>query len=98
MAEYIARRNPDRCPVHPGAILREDMLPATGKTKVEIARLLGISRQHLHDIMEEKKPISPEVAVRVGKLFGGGPGIWVRKANTMCGMLNGMSTSARSRR
>jgi addiction module HigA family antidote len=54
------------------------MLPATGKTKVEIARLLGISRQHLHDIMEEKKPISPEVAVRVGKLFGGGTGIWVR--------------------
>jgi addiction module HigA family antidote len=54
------------------------MLPATGKSKVEIARLLGISRQHLHDIMEEKKPISPEVAVRVGKLFGGGAGIWVR--------------------
>jgi addiction module HigA family antidote len=54
------------------------MLPATGKTKVEIARLLGISRQHLHDIMEERKPISPEVAVRVGKLFGGGPGILVR--------------------
>ena len=64
MAEYIAKRNPDRCPVHPGAIIREDMLPATGKTKVEIARLLGISRQHLHDIIEEKRPISPEVAVR----------------------------------
>jgi antitoxin HigA-1 len=78
MAEYIARRNPNLCPIHPGAILREDMLPATGKTKVEIARLLGISRQHLHDIMNEKKPISPEVAVRVGKLFGGGAGIWVR--------------------
>jgi addiction module HigA family antidote len=54
------------------------MLPATDKPKVEIALLLGISRQHLHDIMEEKKPISPEVAVRVGKLFGGGPGIWGR--------------------
>ena len=78
MAEYIAKRNPDRCPVHPGAIFREDMLPATGKTRIEIARLLGISRQHLHDIMEEKKPISPEVAVRIGKLFGGSPGSWVR--------------------
>src|SRR6195256_1023824 len=76
--ENPARRNPHRCPVHPGAVLREDMLPASSKKKVEIARLLGISRQHLHDIMEEKKPISPEVAVRVGKLFGGGPGIWVR--------------------
>jgi antitoxin HigA-1 len=43
-----------------------------------IAELLGISRQHLYDILEEKKPISPEVAIRIGKLFGGGPGIWVR--------------------
>jgi plasmid maintenance system antidote protein VapI len=65
VTEYKAKQNPNRCPSHPGAILREDMLPATGKTKVEISRLLGISRQHLHDIMEEKKPISPEVAARV---------------------------------
>ena len=78
MREYKARRNPNCCPFHPGALLRLDKIPATGKTKSEIARLLGISRQHLHDIIEEKKPISPEVAVRVGKLFGGGPGIWVR--------------------
>jgi addiction module HigA family antidote len=78
MAEYIAKQNPNRCPSHPGALLREDVIPATGKTKTEIARLLGISRQHLHDILEEKKPISPEVAVRVGKLFGGGAGAWVR--------------------
>jgi len=77
MVEYPAKRNPRRCPVHPGAVLREDMLPASGKTKVEIARLLGISRQHLR-ITEEKKPLSPEVAVHVGKLFGGGAGIWVR--------------------
>jgi antitoxin HigA-1 len=78
MTRYTARRNPNRCPTHPGAVLHEDMLPVSGKKKVEIARLLGISRQHLHDIMEEKKPLSPEVAVRVGKLFGGGAGIWVR--------------------
>src|SRR5436305_12790880 len=78
MAEYIAKQNPNRCPSHPGALLRDVVIPATGRTKTEIARLLGISRQHLHDILEEKKPLSPEVAVRVGKLFGGGPGSWVR--------------------
>jgi len=78
MRQYKARRNPNRCPFHPGALLRLDIILAAGKTKSEIARLLGISRQHLHDILEEKKPISPEVAVRVGKLFGGGPEIWVR--------------------
>jgi addiction module HigA family antidote len=78
MTEYNAKRNPDRCPTHPGAILREDIIPAAGKTKVEIARLLDISRQHLHDVMEEKKPLSPEVAVKVAKLFGIHPGILVR--------------------
>jgi antitoxin HigA-1 len=40
--------------------------------------LLGISRQHLYDILNEKKPVSPVVAVRLGKLFGNGAGLWVR--------------------
>lgn len=71
-------RNPDRCPSHPGALLREDIIPATGKSKTEIASLLGISRQHLYDIMSERKPVSPEVAVRLAKMFGGGPLAWVR--------------------
>lgn len=97
MVEYAAKKNPRRCPVHPGAVLREDMLLASGKTKVEIARLLGISRQHLHDIMEEKKPLSPEVAVRVGKLFGGGAGIWSGCRRPMIpGMRSGRWTSATS--
>jgi antitoxin HigA-1 len=43
MVKYTAKRNSDRCPTHPGAVLREDMLPASGKKKIEIARLLGIS-------------------------------------------------------
>lgn len=58
-------RNPDRCPPHPGEVLREDSVPATGKSKSEIARMLGISRQHLHDVLAERKPVSPEVAVRL---------------------------------
>jgi antitoxin HigA-1 len=40
--------------------------------------------------MEEKKPLSPEVAVRIGKLFGGGPGIWVRMQATTHGTPNEM--------
>jgi addiction module HigA family antidote len=54
------------------------MIPATGKSKAEIARLLGISRQTLYDILREKQPVTPAVAVRLGKLFGDGPGIWIR--------------------
>jgi addiction module HigA family antidote len=77
MAEYPAKRNPSRCPTHPGELLRE-VIPATGRTKTEIAALLGISRQHLYDIMAERKPVSPAVAVRLGKLFGDGAEVWVR--------------------
>lgn len=71
-------RNPDRCPSHPGEVLREDIIPATRKSKSEIARMLGISRQHLHDILAERKPVSPEVAVRLAKLFGNEPLFWIR--------------------
>jgi addiction module HigA family antidote len=77
MAEYIARRSPNRCPTHPGELLRE-VIPATGKSKSELATLLGISRQHLYDILRERKPVSPAVAVRFGKLFGDGADVWVR--------------------
>ena len=60
---YAAKRNPNRCPTHPGALLREDIIPAVDRSVREIAGLLGISRQHLHAIMAEKKPVTPEVAV-----------------------------------
>ena len=66
MAEYVAKRDPKRCPTHPGELLREVVIPATGKTRREIAAMLGISRQHLYDILNERKPVSPTVAVRLG--------------------------------
>jgi addiction module HigA family antidote len=75
---HDARRNRDRQPTHPGALLRDDVLPATGKPKAEIARLLGISRQQLYDILGEKKPVTVATAVRLGKLFGNGPALWIR--------------------
>ena len=64
-------------PVHPGEILREDVLPALGLPKAEIARLLGISRQTLYEILHEKQPVTPAMALRVGKLCGNGPDLWV---------------------
>src|SRR5215470_13613044 len=75
---HAAKRKSNRCRTHPGALLREDVIPATGRTKAEIAQLLGISRQHLYDILRERKPVSPAVAVRLGKLFGDGARVWVR--------------------
>jgi len=73
-----AKRYSGRCPTHPGALLREDVIPATGRSKTEIAGMLGISRQHLYDILRERKPVSPAIAVRLGKLFGNGAGVWTR--------------------
>ena len=78
MANIPAKRKPNRCPSHPGALLREVVMPATGRTKIEIANLLGISRQHLYDILREAKPVFPTVAVRLGKLFGDGAAVWLR--------------------
>lgn len=77
MSEHKPKRPIERCPSHPGALL-EDIIPATGKTKVEIARLLGISRQQLYDIIRERKPVSPAIAARLGKMFGDGASIWLR--------------------
>ena len=76
--EVRMNRNSGRCPTHPGELLREDVIPATGKSKSEIARMLGISRQHLHDVLAGRKPVSPEVAVRLAKLFGNSPLVWIR--------------------
>ena len=64
-------------PMHPGEMLREDVLPAIGRTKTEIAALLGVSRQTLHDILSEKQPVTPMMALRVGKLLGNGPDFWI---------------------
>jgi addiction module HigA family antidote len=66
-----------RTDAHPGELLRQ-VISAAGKTKTEIATLLGISRQHLYDILAERKPVSPTIAVRLGKLFGDGAAVWVR--------------------
>ena len=65
-------------PIHPGEMLREDVLPALGRPKTEIARLLGISRQTLYDILNEKQPITAQMALRIGKLCGNGGDIWIR--------------------
>ncbi len=64
-------------PIHPGEILREDVLPALGRPKAEIARLLGISRQTLYDILEERQPVTPGMALRLGKLLGNGAEFWI---------------------
>ena len=64
-------------PMHPGEFLREEILPALDRPKTEIAKLLGVSRQTLYDILEEKQPVTPGMALRLGKLCGNGPDLWL---------------------
>ena len=64
-------------PMHPGELLREEILPALGRSKGEIARLLGVSRQTLYDLLEERQPVTPAMALRLGKLCGNGPDLWL---------------------
>jgi addiction module HigA family antidote len=66
-----------RIPTHPGAVLREDVIPALGMPILKVAKHLGVSRQILHKILAEKAPVTPEMAVRLGKFCGNGPDIWL---------------------
>jgi antitoxin HigA-1 len=70
-------RDPRRCPAHPGRILREYSVPALELPKTTIAEHLGISRQTLYDLLAEKQPVTPQMAVRIGKLLGNGPALWL---------------------
>jgi addiction module HigA family antidote len=67
--------------MHPGELLSEVVL-ALGRPKAEIARLLGISRQQLYDILDQKKPVTVETALRIGKLCGNGPALWINLQQT----------------
>jgi addiction module HigA family antidote len=65
-------------PVHPGEILKEDVLPSAGLSVTEAAKALGVSRQMLHDILSGRKPLSAVMCLKVSRLLGGSPEVWMR--------------------
>jgi antitoxin HigA-1 len=71
-------RNPNRRPTHPGAIVREDVLPALGMTQTEFARRLAVSRLTVSELLHEKRGLSADLAIRLGKLTGTTPESWLR--------------------
>ena len=68
----------NRCPTHPGEILKEDILPALNLSIAEAARQLGVSRQSLHKILAATVSVTPEMALRLGRWCGNGPALWLR--------------------
>lgn len=71
-------RDPKRRPTHPGELLREDILPALKLTQGELAARLGVSRLSVSDLLHEKRGLSPDMAVRIGRLTGTSPESWLR--------------------
>ena len=76
--EYFVTGPPKMKPVFPGIILREDVLPYLGLTVSAAAREMKMSRQTLHRILAGTHGITPEMALRIGKFCGNGPGLWLR--------------------
>ena len=66
-----------RIPTHPGAILREDVLPALNITAADLAQKLQVSKQLMSRILNEKGPVTPNIAVRIGEFIGNDPSAWL---------------------
>ena len=64
--------------IHPGEILKSELIEANGLTVTEVASMLKVSRQALSNIINQKADISPEMALRISTVFGGTPEIWLR--------------------
>ena len=65
-------------PVHPGEIIKEDILPSVRLSVTAAAKALGVSRQMLHDILAERRPLSAAMCLKVSRLVGGSPDVWMR--------------------
>ena len=67
-----------KSPPHPGLSVRHDCLEPLGLSVTAAAKVLGVSRKHLSDVLNGHSGISPEMAIRLDKAFGGGAETWYR--------------------
>jgi len=68
----------ERRPTHPGAILREDTLPEINLSADKLADALGVPRSKFNEILNERAPVTADIAHRLGRAFGMSPDIWLR--------------------
>jgi antitoxin HigA-1 len=78
ISEEVMERRNALPPVHPGEIIKQDILPSVGLSVTAAAKALGVSRQMLHDILAERKPLSAIMCLKVSRLFGSSPETWMR--------------------
>ncbi len=67
----------ERPPIHPGEILREDFLPEYALSATALAEAVGVSRQSINELLRERRAVSPEMALRLGKVFGTSAEFWL---------------------
>lgn len=73
----MARHQLKRPPTHPGEILKEDFLSPLGITQTELAKALKTSFRTINEILNEKRSISPDMALRLSRYFGTSPDVWI---------------------
>ena len=66
-----------RRPIHPGEMLREDFLPDYDLTVSSLAEAIGVSRQSVNELLRERRALSPEMALRLSRLFGNSAEFWL---------------------
>ena len=66
---------------HPGTTLKEDYLPEMGITEHQFAKLLKVTRTQLSELLEAKRNVTPNIALRLGKLFNQTPEMWLNMQN-----------------
>jgi len=70
-------------PTHPGEMLREDFMPDYGLAVADLARHLGVSRQTVNELLREKRAVTPDMALRLSRLFGNSPQFWINAQNAV---------------
>jgi len=66
-----------RRPTHPGEMLREDFMPDYGLTVAGLAEAVGVARQSINELLRGRRAVSPEMALRLSRLFGNSPEFWL---------------------
>ena len=71
-------KNKTRRPTHPGELLREETIPASGLTQSELATRLGVSPRAVSDLVHERRSVNPDLAHRLARVFDTTPEFWLR--------------------
>lgn len=66
-----------RRPTHPGEMLQEDFMPDHHLTVAGLAEALGVSRQSVNELLRTRRAVSPEMALRLSRLFGNSAEFWL---------------------